>query len=243
MSLKNKTLLLLCAWVLTLQTGYAQVQPLIQYPLENDRLVGDIGSGDVTIANSRTTSGHSRRDLGKSVREQWDDLTDAFQNRKGNSLVSFKRRPLQHKYQMIEMNHSDSYYTEHNWAGYLFQQGTDTITGYVLVEPVFIQFPDNPTDTFDNEPFFQQVYQQPQVPDWLNLQLPEGYTFSFYQVPQTAEYIEIYGILEAPYGYKAMALEAFFPEVLSPQLKPWMQQHLNAVIQDTQSYLNEFYAP
>jgi len=233
MSLKNKMLVLLSAWIFTLQAGYAQVQPLIQYPLPNDRLIGDIGGGDVTIANSRTTGGYLDRNLGKAVREQWLDLVYASQNR-GNALVSFKRRSLQQRYQMIEMNNSGAE-THHNWAGYLFQQ--DTITGYVLIEPIPIQYPDHPAETFDNEPFFQQVYQQPQTPGWLSLQLPEGgYTFNFYKVPHAADQVEIYGILETPNGYKALMLEAFFPAGLSPQLKPWMQQHLNAMIQDIKRY-------
>lgn len=231
----NKTLVFIVCMLFFLQPGHAQdpepiKTPVVSYEIENYRAVGDFGNTDPALPAWISTA-YLQRNLGKSIHAQRQD----FQKHNRHSVQSMKQINLKQNYKMLEIHNQSAFYFRPDWAGYLYKN--DVITGYFLIEPLVIH--DSQRDSFESQPFFQLIYQQPQASDWLPLDLPEGCLFTLYKVPHAADQIEIYGILEIPGGYKALILEAFFPGSLSPQVKPWMQQQLNAMIRNIKSYLNE----
>ena len=190
---------------------FASELPFLNYPLADERGVGDLRRN--LAVGGRYSTAFFPRYLGTPQKEFLQDFP------KTHIPYEIWDIEKQNKINIFRATYRER--ASKFWVAYMLEDSV--VSGYALVSPLFLTtYQDG---VFDNEPFFQQLYQLPQVPQWLNLNLPSGYTLRLYRAPHVSQ-VEVYGILETPRGIRALVLETFFPQELESWLKPQIKQYL-----------------
>jgi len=215
MPVKKYTVSLLFFSMLFSASVFASEMPSLNYPASDVRGVGDMRRASAT--GGRNSSAFFPRYLGTQKKELLRDFPKTY--------IAYHIWDIEKQNKINVFRATYREMASKLWAAYMFED--KVVSGYALVSPLFLTtYQDG---VFDNEPFFQQLYQLPQAPQWLNLNLPPGYTLRLYRAPHASQ-VEVYGILETPRGIKALVLETFFPQELESWLKPQIKQYLKDLI-------------